>query len=351
MRIGDLVSMDASGDFRSDVQLSDFDNPELNQELLRNYIFTVHAPATYGAQQRSLSARDVLEQLKTIFTVERAENRIVLTANYGHGKSHLALVLANFFSRPSTSPEVRTILTRLDQALNNPSQFAGYRDFKQSKGEFLVIRLQGDAFSDLQEGFVNALERALGEHDATRGLELPFWHRQAANWLNSLNGEMRQKAEAFLATQNTDLPSLRANLRRQGSYDLVRELVKHVTGMYPDFGREVSLDEMVLWAVDEVCTPNRLGGLLVLFDEFGLFLQKYMVARTVGKLQELLNGISKRPGKKRIPGLLSARCGYTCRHVCARLATRRCQKGTGTPAEGQTRPPVFANGGCFGFIP
>jgi hypothetical protein len=40
-----------------------------------------------------------------------------------------------------------------------------------------------------------------------------------------------------------------------------------------------------------------LGGLLVLFDEFSLFLQKYMAAQAVGKLQELLNGISKRPGK------------------------------------------------------
>lgn len=297
MRIGDLVSMDASGDFRSDVQLSDFDNPTLNRELLNNYIFTVQAPVTYGAQQRSLSAHDVLEQLKTIFTVERAENRIVLTANYGHGKSHLALVLANFFSRPSESPEVQIILDRLNHALDKPSKLAGHRDFKQSKGEFLVVRLQGDVFNDLQEGFVRALEKALREHDSTRFLALPFWYERAEDWLNGLNGEMLQKAEAFLADQNTDLPSLKANLRRQESYQLVRELFKYVTGMYPDFGGDVSLKEMVLWAVDEVCIPHKLGGLLVLFDEFGLFLQKYIAARTVGKLQELLNGISERAGK------------------------------------------------------
>ena len=297
MRIEDLVCMDVSGDFRSDVQLSDFDNPTLNRELLNNYIFTIHAPVTFGLTQRDFAAKDLLDILKTAFTAERFENRFVLTANYGHGKSHLALVLANFFSRPTASEEVQIILKRLDQALNNPSQFAGYRDFKENKGEFLVVRLQGDAFNDLQEGLIYSLERALKEHDSTRSLKLPFWHQHAESWIKSLSGEQLQKAENYLATQNMDIPTLLVNLQRQESYELVRQMAKRVSGIYPDFGREISLDEIVVWAVDEVCIPNKLGGLLILFDEFSLFLQKYMTARSVGKLMELLNGIARRQGK------------------------------------------------------
>lgn len=297
MLIEELVSMDLQGDFRSDVQLSDYENPALNKELLRKYIFTTQAPATVGAGQRNLAAKDVLDMLKTALTVERYDNRIVLTANYGRGKSHLALALANFFAKPIASDEVDIVLSRLQQALNNSSQWAGYRDFKQSKGEFLVVRLQGDAISDLQEGFVRALEQALIEHESTRGIEIPFWYHNAEQWLNGLRGENRQTAEAFLAAQNTDLPSLLAGLRRQGAYEQVRELAKYVTGVYPDFGREISLEDLVIWAVDEVCRPNKLGGLLVLFDEFSLFLQKYVASRSAGKLQELLNGVSKRQGK------------------------------------------------------
>lgn len=297
MRLQDLVSMDAEGDFRSDVQLSDFENPTLNKELLTHYIFTVNAPATFGAAQRDYAAKDVLEVLKTAFTISRGDYRIVLTANYGRGKSHLALTLANFFARPSDSEEVKIVLNRLQQALNNPSQLGGYRDFKKERGEFLVVRLQGDAFSDLQEGFVRALEQALSEHDSTRHIALPFWYRHAEDWFNQLNSEARQKADAFLAAQKTDLPSLQAGLRRPGAYELVRGVVKHITGMYPDFGREINLEELVLWAVDQVCLPNQLGGLLVLFDEFSLFLRNYTGALSVGKLQELLNGINKRPGK------------------------------------------------------
>lgn len=296
MLISHLVHIDEHGAFRSDVQLSDYDDPKLNLDLLHNYIFTVSAPSTSRAG-RDVSAKDVLETLKSAFTLVRFENRIVLTANFGHGKSHLALTLANLFARPAKSEEVRIIFERLGQALNNPAALSGYREFKQSKGEFLVIRLRGDAFDDLQEGFLNALEQALSEHDCTRGHELPFWHAQAEAWLGGLSGEARQKAESFLAGLNTDLASLRQDVRKSGAYELIRETFKHLTGAYPDFGREVSLKDLVLWAVDKVCVPNKMGGLLILFDEFSLFLQKYAASRAAGKLQDLLNGISDRQGK------------------------------------------------------
>lgn len=297
MRVEELVCMDVEGDFRTDVQLSDFNDPAYNLGLIRNYIFTTSAPVTYGSAQRIYSAKDVLDTLKSAFSNQRVENRFVLTANYGHGKSHLALVLANFFARPVESREVNFILQRLEQALNNSSVLAGYRDLKESKGEFLVVRMQGDTFEDLQEGFIYALEQSLKEHDSTRDIKLALWYQQAMEWLKRLDGEQRERAEVFLANQNTDLSSLMQSIAKQGSYALVRELGKHINGVYPDFGREINLEELVIWTVNQVCVPNNLGGLLILFDEFSLFLQKYMNSRTAGKLQELLNGITKCQGK------------------------------------------------------
>lgn len=300
MLIKELVTMDEYGAFRSDVQLSDYDNCELNLKLLGNYIFTTHAPAT-SRVQRDYATIDVLDTLKTAFTVVRAGsefNRIVITANYGRGKSHLALVLANFFARPFDSKEFKQIMERVKHALsNNAPRLSSLIEFKQKKGEFLVIRLRGDYCDDLQAAFLQALEQALSEHLSTRGLKLPFWYAHAEAWLNSLTGEALKKAEDFLSTQKTDMPLLISQLRNQGYYDLVRETFKRVTGAYPDFGREINLKDLVLWAVDDVCVPNHLGGLLILFDEFSLFLQKYVGARTPGKLQELLNGVGDRPGK------------------------------------------------------
>lgn len=299
MQIKDLVHMDEYGAFRSDVQLSDYDIPDLNHKLLENYIFTVRAPYTSKAG-RDVSAEGVLSTLKDAFTINRPGsdyNRIVLTANYGQGKSHLALVLANLFSRPTNSKEVDIIFNRLEQALNDDAKLRVYRELKESKGEFLVLRLQGDNVDELQEGFLRALEQALKEHDCTRDLTLPFWYLKAEQWLNNQSQETLQEIETFLAKEHTDLATLRQDLRKTRAYNIIREAIYSVVKVYPDFGRELNLKELVLWAVDEVCRPNRLGGVLILFDEFSLFLQKYAASRTPGKLQELLNGISDRPGE------------------------------------------------------
>jgi len=300
MLIKELVHMDEYGSFRSDVQLSDYDNPSLNLELLNNYIFTVSAPITSQAG-RDVAAKDVLDMLKNAFTIDRSGsdfNRMVLTANYGRGKSHLALVLANLLSRPANSKEVEIIFERLGQALNNSALLKGYREFKETKGEFLVMRLRGDAISDLQEGFLRALEQALKEHASTRGVSLPFWYAKAEEWLTAQSQETLKKIDSYLHDkEHTDLATLRQDYRKAETYELIREAIKYATGLYPDFGRELNLTELIHWAVNEVCIPNHLGGLLILFDEFSLFLQKYAASRTPGKLQELLNGISNHPGK------------------------------------------------------
>lgn len=63
-------------------------------------------------------------------------------------------------------------------------------------------------------------------------------------------------------------------------------------------GGEVSLARVVTWVTDTFCGPKKpLGGLLILFDEFSLYVQRYAQRSAVGELQDLLNGVSNRQGK------------------------------------------------------
>src|SRR5689334_19979255 len=113
MKIRDLVSIDEEAEFRNDVQLSDFEDREANLALLRSYIFTQTAP---GEQESTVS---ILRIATETLSNGRLENRIAVVANYGHGKSHLALVLANYFGRTNPSPELKIILEKLSNAINN----------------------------------------------------------------------------------------------------------------------------------------------------------------------------------------------------------------------------------------
>jgi len=294
MLIKDLVAIDEHAEFRNDVQLSDYDRPETNLALLRSYLFTDTAPRE---QESSVS---LLRMITSAFSDARIKNRFAVIANYGHGKSHLALVIANYFGKPYKSEEMRVILGKIAQKVDSPARAAYFQEFRQNHPEYLVVRLRGDAQRTLREQFVTNLEQALREHQATSSVQLPFWYQTAENWLSGLSAENVVKANQFLEQYSTDVPLLLQDIRqrRDNAYDQSRLLHKHLHGTLPDFGGEVSLRELINWVAGKYCGDGKpLGGILVLFDEFSLYIQRYAQRNAAGELQDLLNGIQDQQGK------------------------------------------------------
>ena len=292
LTIGDLVTVDQQAEFRNDVQLDAFDKPQQNLGLLRSYLFSSAARQGKTAGLRSVSSIGLLGEIVDRFMEAPLENRLAAIANYGHGKSHLALALANYFSRPFASQETQTVLDKLARAVNDRALAGRFRDFKESRGEFLVVRLRGDVPRGLKEQFLTGLERALAEHEATIGAEMPFWYKLAESGLNSLNTEDQRRANAFLETHHLDVPQFIDQLqKRRDVYQLCVQLFTHLhNGMPPNLGGAVSLKDAVNWAARTFCTNGPLGGMLILFDEFSSYVQRF-ASRATGDLQDLLNGV------------------------------------------------------------
>jgi len=292
--IHNLVTIDEQAEFRNDVQLSDFEKEETNLALLRSYLFTATAP------QGQESSTGLLRAVTESFLNPRLDNRITAIANYGHGKSHLALVLANYFGKSFQSPELKIIFNKIDQALDNPAQRNRFREFRENRNEFLVIRLRGDKPQSLREQFVLSLEQALKEHTATRNVELPFWYQKAEQLLKGLNGDMLPKANQFLEAYSMDVPLLIQDIqnRKDAAYDICIKLFTELHGVAPNFLGEVSMRELINWASGHYCGDGKpLGGIFVLFDEFSLYIQRYGQRSAAGELQDLLNGIEDQKGK------------------------------------------------------
>lgn len=288
--IRDLVTLDQHAEFRNDVQLSHYDNPNTNLGLLRSFIFSYNAPTG------KVSSVDLLDTLRSVFTIARQENRLVCIANYGHGKSHLALVLANYFAKPYGSPELEQVLAKLAKAVDNQTRLQRLREFRQDQGEFLVIRLRGDINRGLREQCIDQIQVALQDHEATKNERLSFWSDKALQLLDRLTNEQKEKAEAFLETMETDLAGLRGDVRnhRDLGYDRVRLLFQHLTGVLPDLGGEVSLNALIKQVAKDYCGEGKpLAGIVILFDEFSLFVQRYAQRRSAGELQELLVGVEE----------------------------------------------------------
>lgn len=298
-QIRSIVAIDDNAKFRSDVQLDLFGDAQENEALLRDYLFSVVAPGRSGVKSAlDVSPVDLLNQLVETYS-SGSENRFVTIANYGHGKSHLALVLANYFSKPAESPEIKQILDKLDHALNNPALHSRYVDFKRNRGEFLVIRLRGDTPLNVREQFLPKLEQALREHTATANTQVPSWHSYAEQVLTSLSVDEIDRANAALQNDRYDVPALIIAVKqRRDVRDLVVKALTAAKNMAPNLDAELDLGKTMEWLADELCGQGKpLAGALVLFDEFSMYVSRYAQRNVIGELQNLLNGISNRPGK------------------------------------------------------
>ncbi len=299
MFIKEIVKLDTQGKFIPAVQLSDYDNKQDNLGLVTSYIFANSAPDTRGNQTRAVGSIDLLREIRLSY-INGSTNRFVVVANYGHGKSHLALVLANYFGKPYHSDEVKEILKRIDAPLqNNLPEAENFHEFKRQYDCFLVIRLRGDIQRTLREQFFPALKNAIHDHPAIKNTNLPFWQQQAMQWLQTKVDD--KQAKQFLKELGTDIPNLLQEVDQNNheAYEQYVQLFAHLNnGVMPNAESNYSLREAVVWTIDNFCGDGKpLAGVLVLFDEFSQFVERYSQSKALGDLQDLLNGIGDRKGK------------------------------------------------------
>jgi hypothetical protein len=278
----------------NDVQLGWYPDSPYNADLAERYQFTAHA------EPGRKSSVEVLEIVQDAF-VRPTDSRFVVQATYGHGKTHFALALANFFGKPTDSPEVTHILANIRHAAGEAKEKA-IAAHKQNHGSFLVVRLDGTVPASLPAQFLTALTTALHENAATQKTQLPFWSERAQAFLDRLAGDVLRNANAFLSTHQKDVPALLAEVKTSDpfAHDLCRSLSTHLYGTPLDFGGEVDLKFAVEYAVDTFCGAGKpFAGMLVLFDEFAVFIHEYATHTRRGNraaLQKLLDGINNRPG-------------------------------------------------------
>ena len=230
MNIGKVVRPKENAAFMHEVQLEWYvKGGEKNLSLATNYMF---AKETAGNRKSPI---DILYRLRQAYIAETFENRFVVIATYGHGKSHLAVALANYFGKPVESSEFEAVAGSIEHAFDGQSEAKSYRDFRQSRKKMLVVCLQGDKLVDLQQAFWKALETALAEHKETAEVRLPGWTGEASRLLTDIqqSKEEAERANEFLGSRESDLPSLLAKVEEYDGdvYDTVRSVVEHVKGV------------------------------------------------------------------------------------------------------------------------
>ncbi|MBV5327603.1 MAG: hypothetical protein JZU65_08175 [Chlorobium sp.] len=288
-KINEIVKANSTSEFRNDVQLSEYRSNN-NIKLLEGYIFTKKAV------KQKKSSIDILRHLCEAYTPGNNPNRFAIIATYGHGKSHLALSLANYFGKPSDSAESKTIMKNVEHAVNDAALYGYFKDFKHAKKPCIVLIMSGTDQRDLPTQFYNAVETALKTDNES--VDLPFWYKGAERYLESINQNgVKEKANQFLSEKGLDLEVLLERVKKQDSstYDVCYNLCLELNGIAPNFGSAVNLKEAVAWLSVNLCGVDKpYSGVLILFDEFSAFVRDYalsMSSRPGTPLQDLLDGV------------------------------------------------------------
>jgi hypothetical protein len=277
-KIKDIVSINSQAVLSNAVQLAWYGDPALTEEtgkLVGGYIFGNGITRRIG-NHTEISSLPVFEKIRESFGNPSASHIFTIVANYGHGKSHFALVLANYFGLGPNSPVVEEIITHIETCSNKVTA-EQFRFFKnQTHKAQLVLTLVGNQFDDLRQGFLRALRRALDANEMTRNRPIKAVYAKAIEWLRSLDDDKTKRADEYLTREHqTDVDALMAALENfESDKELIaRDLSRELHGIEGDFGASVNLKEIIKDTVDELCTGAEapFHKMLILFDELGIY--------------------------------------------------------------------------------
>jgi hypothetical protein len=277
MLLNQLVRINEAGIVADSVNFSLMEQPETNQKLCEGFVFN------YDKDKPEESTVGVLEALRSSYDSRSHANVHLLVQQYGKGKSHFAVAIANYFSKPADSSEVQGIVTAVENATGRNSPIAQRLQSYKKYGRHLVVCLSGDRAGDIRKQFLQSLLKALAAEGITDSIAQHICS-EPLSYLQGLyaNPRERERAEAYLesiGSPDGDLDSITQQLRKSNPavISTLKDLAKHLVGFVPDWNVNVDLEEILKDLITTHCSGEnpRFQGVLILFDELNFYLQNW----------------------------------------------------------------------------
>ena len=274
MLLNQLVEVNQKGLVARAVSFSLMDVADKNLKLCEGFVFN-HDSDANRAKNTTVG---ILQAIRHSFHSDRKPNVHLIVQDYGKGKSHFALTVANFFKHPYSSDEVQGILAQLRSAAGENSYV--YEDLLAYKklGNHLVLCLSAEDVIDMRKHFFKVLNQELEKHGITDTISQQNC-REPLNFLQKLDGGEQHKAEAYLKTNfSTTLADVQRRLSENDfkAVSIAKEICIHVKDVVPDFSGEILIKDTIDELIAKYCgSGKRFNGILILFDELYEYLQKW----------------------------------------------------------------------------
>ncbi|KAM3100083.1 hypothetical protein ACKFKF_12850 [Phormidesmis sp. 146-12] len=269
-----LVKVSEDGFIANAVSLDMMANHQQNIDLCRGFVFN------YNPEKPKESTLGILEVLRRSYHSPNEPNIHLMVQDFGKGKSHFALTIANFFKQPFESEEVQGILARIGDAVSGKSRapLESLTTYKQRSKPHLVVCISGERVGDLKQAFLRALRETLEAEGITDTIAQQLVSAPL-QYLKGLTAEKRTKADAYLVSQNFDgdISSVIGLLENDDyqQISIVKEMSRAIEGFPIDFNADLDVESSLEELLTKLCKGSnaRFEGILILFDELNAYLR------------------------------------------------------------------------------
>ena len=284
MRLGEVLSFRKELYFEGAVQADWFYSPEKSALVSENFVF--HGKQYFGIEEQGVGNKkriatvDLVKELAEKLNDEKSNALSLAIADYGTGKSHLAVTLAQILSGCNYMPET------YNKIINNIEQIdtEAAREIKSlTKGRNFVMVINGMKDFNLHSELLKSAQRSLklyglpddGLKKINRAIETAelFYERNAISAQASFE-EVANKKGWYETGTNLYNKIREKILTDEDAFDIVNEVYAQINGQEIRWDEGLSASNILEMLVSEYCGMNGIfDHIIILFDEFGRYLE------------------------------------------------------------------------------
>lgn len=226
------------------------------------------------------SHRDVFERVSKALD-PRDRRCYLLTGSYGTGKSHLCLMLANYFMHQSDVPELKEFFASYSEEDESRVKVLSQ---KRAKGRYLVAVPEFASRGDFEELVLRSIDKALKREEFEEDLDSHYQEaiRRINNWKEKgSSGETRVNFYNLFCEEIKDrfsgwtVDKLTKGLREYNheALQVFRQIHKNITAIEFAYSKD-NLVDIITDINSTKKFQERFKGIVIIYDEFGYLLQE-----------------------------------------------------------------------------
>lgn len=284
MKFGELLEFRKDLYFEGAVQIDWFYDPLRAAKVAENFVF--HGKDYFGVEEISLGGKKRIDTVGLVqsLTAKLGDENVkvpsLAIADYGTGKSHLAVTLGQLFSGPEYMPET---FSKVLENIRIIDRTAADEIERSCDGRNFVMVINGMRDFNLHSEILRAAQRSLALYGLpddnlrkiNRALETAemFFDRNSLTSIGIFEAAAKEigwteKGERLTQKIKAEL------LSNDEAFEIINKAYREINGQEIRWDEGLSASTILEMLVTEYCGMNgKFDHVIILFDEFGRYLE------------------------------------------------------------------------------